>query len=257
MGEAHVLGIGHQIARHLLIGERPPAIVVLAPPAARMDLIDADGGAAILRPRAPRHPFGVLPAIAGDVAHHAGLLGRMLAAETHRVGLQHDPAMGVQNLVLVEGALAQVGQEDLPEPLAHAAHRMAPAVPPVELAHDRHPPRIGRPDRKAGPCDALMGGHMRAQHLPQPLVRAFGQQVQVHLAQHGREPIGVVEGPFDAAARPGLQPIGTGRDRAGEQIARHARQIRLSVGPHGRQRGQVRVIDGQPLTVAERARSQN
>ena len=42
---------------------------------------------------------------------------------------------------------------------------------------------------------------MRTEDLPQPLVATLGEQVQVHLAEGGQEPVGVGDG-VDEARRP-------------------------------------------------------
>ena len=53
----------------------------------------------------------------------------------------------------------------------------------------------------------FMRDHMRAQNLPEPLMRALAQQVFVHFTQHGTKAEGIVE--FPGRAMPfGAQAIG-------------------------------------------------
>lgn len=69
---------------------------------------------------------------------------------------------------------------------------MAAAVPAVEVADDAHGARVGRPHRERDAVDAVVVVQARAEHVPQPLVPALADQVQVELA-HGRQvPVRVV-----------------------------------------------------------------
>ena len=132
-----------------------------------------------------------------DPPHHRGGLRPQLGAGAERVGLERQQrAIGAAQLVLVEHALAETGDEDLPDPdPGAAAHRVAPAVPAVEVADHRDPGGIRRPDREMHAGHAGMLDRMRAQPLPQAPVRALADQVVVEVAQHRRIAVGVVDFP--------------------------------------------------------------
>ncbi len=95
------------------------------------------------------------------------------------------------DLVLVPGAGADVRYEQLPYArAAERAHRMGAAIPVVEVADHAHAARARRPHRERGAAE--VGPHPGAEHLPQLLVPALADQVQVHLAQRRQMPVRVV-----------------------------------------------------------------
>ena len=81
-----------------------------------------------------------------------------------------------------------------PTPAA-SPHRVAPAVPVVEVADHRDARGVRRPDGEMHARDAGMLDRMRAQPLPQPAMRALADQIVVELAQHRAEAVGVVHLP--------------------------------------------------------------
>jgi hypothetical protein len=208
MGETEADGVIDQLFGRLPVGDVPPA--VLAPPRAQMHLVDRDRRIAGILRTPPCHPGGVVPAIAGDVANDRCRARRMLGAEADRIGLQRArQAVRAEKLVFVGRAVADAGQEYLPHAGRTAPpHRMAPAVPAVEIPHDRDPLRVRRPDREMGAIHALMPHHMGAKCRPQPPMRALADQVFVDLAQHRAEPIGIVMVERNAVGRLACQPIG-------------------------------------------------
>src|SRR3546814_5045762 len=77
--------------------------------------------------------------------------GRLLLQEGDGIALQRQqPAVGSDDLVLVEGAALQAGNEQLPDAdLVTLAHDVAAAVPAVEVAHHADAMSVGRPDCEA------------------------------------------------------------------------------------------------------------
>ena len=73
---------------------------------------------------------------------------------------------------------------------------MAPAVPMVEIADDRDARRIGRPDGEMNAIGTLMMDRMRAELVEKSQMRALGDIVIVHWAEHGPEGIGIDDRPF-------------------------------------------------------------
>ncbi len=118
----------------------------------------------------------------------------MFRPEAHRIRLQRlHGAVRPSDPVLVARAVADAGQERLPHAgRAADAHQVTSTVPAVEVADDRHPSRVRRPDGEMGPPRAFVVDHVGAQHVPQPLVRALADEILVHLSQHGTEAVGIV-----------------------------------------------------------------
>ena len=115
--------------------------------------------------------------------------------------------------------------------------------------------------------DALMGHHMRAQDLPQAAVRAFAQQVFIHLAQHGTKAERIVKTPFRAVAfgaqlvgggdrgqRTDEQPLGPRNALAGGLSPIHHDPEPFRPGNEGGHRGSLaigmRAKDGKGIAMA-------
>ena len=93
--------------------------------------------------------------------------------------------MPALDLVLVDLALAEVGDEDLPDPgRAAVPHRVPAAVPVVEVADHADPLAFGAQTAKWTPRKPSMLAEVGAQPLEVPVVRSFAQQVQVEVGQH-------------------------------------------------------------------------
>ena len=110
----------------------------------------------------------------------------------------------VEDLELVDRAGLEVGHEEFPHAgCAHAAHRVAGAVPAVELADDAHRAGARRPDGEGGAVhgarDAPVIAVPGAEALPELFVPALGDEVQVEFADRRREAVGVVARPLGVA----------------------------------------------------------
>jgi hypothetical protein len=68
---------------------------------------------------------------------------------------------------------------------------------------------------------------VRAEHLPQPLVAALGDEVQVELAERRQEAVRVVALPVVPVGKPEAQPIGEGRLGVRREGRPHAAADRL------------------------------
>ena len=100
--------------------------------------------------------------------------------------------VGADDFVFVEGAFAELGDEDLPHPGAGTlAHGVAPAVPGVEIADHRDAARVGRPYREMHPGYAFMIEDMGAHLVVEPQMGAFRGIVVVERPQHRSEGIGI------------------------------------------------------------------
>ena len=155
-----------------------------------MNLVDADrrvervGAPAALVDRQPGQ----------QALHHRGGMRAQLGAEGEGVGLEADDAVGTEDLVLVELALADAGQEDLPHPaLAAVPHHVAAPVPGVEAADHRDPARVGCPHREARAGHPVYRHRVRTQPLVGAVMAAFGKQPDVEILDERAEAVGVVE----------------------------------------------------------------
>ncbi len=220
MGETHVGHVIDQVFRQFQIAQHP--VARRAPPAAQMHLIDRDRGIDGLARRPACHPVAVLPRRSAQRPYHRGIGGGMFRPKAHRIGLQRQkPAIRAAQLVFVGGPFAQAGDEGFPDPGCPAPpHRVAAAIPDVEIPHHRNAPRVRRPDGEMRAPNPFMRDHMRAQHLPQAAVGALAQQIFVHLAQNRAKAERIVEFPCRTGIG-GAQPIGLAAGQAGHEQARH------------------------------------
>ncbi len=215
VGEAHVAHVGQQVLGQLRIAEI--AVGVAALPGAEMDLVDRDRFVGHLRVAARRMDVGQRP-------DHRGRVRRALGGERVRVGLlgQH-LAVRAAHSELVERARVQAGHEELPDARAVAqAHRMTAMIPVVEVADQRDAARVGRPHREGDAVGIVDPPPVRAELLVGAMVRAFGQQIDVVVAEHQGEAIRVVDRPAAAGVGQG-EAIGkprVPRHRAGEEAGR-------------------------------------
>ena len=161
-----------------VVGELGGELAVAEPLAPRpeMDLVDAHGRRLPRRGVATCDPLVVAPRVAGR-GDDGGGGRRDLGAERERVGLVAPDAVGAVDLELV--AVTDLGALDdaLPDATPDGPERVGGSVPAVEVAHRLHLAGVRGPH---GERDACVRG-MRAQHLPQPLVAALGDEVEVEL----------------------------------------------------------------------------
>ena len=101
---------------------------------------------------------------------------------------------------LVAITIGQVWHEDLPDTRGHqATHRVRPAVPPVEIADRADALCIGRPDGEVHAGRAVDRHAMGPEPFPHAVVGPLGKEVEIEIAQHLREPVGI-----DHIARDGV-----------------------------------------------------
>lgn len=132
-----------------------------------------------------------------------------LGREGERIRLVRQPlAIAGLDLELVEPASLQARQEDLPDAAFVAqAHGVAPAVPVVEVADDRDPAGVRRPDGECHAVDARHRPRVGAQLLPATQVAAFRQQLYIVFREDRREAIGILD-VHRAAVDGDAQPVG-------------------------------------------------
>ena len=186
VSEAQLLDVVHEFAREVAVAEA-------LPPRAKVHLVDAHRRLVRLVVRAVGHPRVVVPGIRG-FGDDRRRLRRTFRVLRHGVGLLAPAAVLAEDLVLVRGASADAGHEQLPDARdAERAHRVGCSLPHVEVADDSNRPRIGRPHGEGGAGHVAKHRgvelHVGAEHIPQPLVAALANEVQVQLAERRQEAV--------------------------------------------------------------------
>ena len=198
MGEAGVDDIGDQPFRQFVPGQE--AAILVALPRTGMDLIDGDG-------LAPRFGFtpelamrGIAPFVPRGRRRHRGGGRAQFRAEGEGVGLERQArAPRPNDLVFIGAALAKAGNEDFPDAgVLPQPHRMAAAVPGIEIADHGDPLGIGRPDGEMHAAGAFMVDEMRTQLVEQAQMRTLRHVIIVHRTEHRAEGVWVGDPPFAA-----------------------------------------------------------
>ncbi len=214
VGEAHALAVLGELRRQVAVGEE--GIVGAAPPRPEVHLVDRQRTDGRIDDRAPRHPFTVIPGVR-ELGDHAGRRRGSFGLARQWVCLEHGASVGTEDAVLVAHARAHVGDEDLPHTAgAERAHGQCARVPSVGVAHQRDAAGERRPDRERRAAHALVVDDTRAEPLPQPVVRALADEVQVELTECRQESVGVVDLPLRVGGAV-AQPV------AGQVRHRHLR----------------------------------
>ncbi len=101
--------------------------------------------------------------------------------------------VGSGNVELVAVAGAGVRHEQFPIADTAHPHRMSQRIPEIEIAD--HADRFGvrRQHHERDAVDAIERHRMRAELVIDPPVGAFAQQIEIEVAEHGREAVGIVE----------------------------------------------------------------
>ena len=205
VGEALLDGVIGQLVREFAVAE------ALAP-RREVDLVDAHRLTLGRGPFPARDPRVVGPDMFGHGDPGRGCRGRA-GAEGHGVGLVADDAVGAMDPELVVGPVADVGDEDLPHPAdPDLAHRRNAPGPVVEVADHGDTVGIRRPHGEGGAVHVAVGGrvrrHPRTEGVPQFLVAALAEQMDVDVAEARQEPVTVGHDEFRGA------PGGIGVDDA-------------------------------------------
>jgi hypothetical protein len=186
VSEAHLGAVLGQLVSEVAIVE--VLTVTRLPPRAQMHLVHRHRLLVRLRGLAALHPR-IVGELVGRGVHDARASERStghLGAERHRVGLEDQVPLSRDDLELVEGAVTDIGDEELPDPRrAERAHLVEAPVPTVELAHDAHAARVRRPHGEARAPHSVDRLNAGPELLPQSEVPALAQKVEIQLAQRG------------------------------------------------------------------------
>src|SRR5271154_439014 len=129
-----------------------------------MHFVDGDRVVEPGRILAARHPFGIVPGVIVEIGDDRARVGSQLRAESERIGLEREEvSASADNLVLVDGALVELRDEEFPYAGGTAgAHRVYAAVPVIEISHHANAARAGRPDREIDAAHTGNGFQMGA-----------------------------------------------------------------------------------------------
>ena len=136
--------------------------------------------------------------------------GPHLGGEAVGVGLFDQVAVVTAlHLVLVDFTLAEIGNEDLPDAGGAAvSHRVAAAVPVIEVADHADALGVRGPDGEIDAVEALMGPDMGAKPLVISVVCSFAQEVKVKVGEDGAEQVGIDKIPGVPLVVLDLEPVG-------------------------------------------------
>ena len=158
-----------------------------------MDFVDGNGRFEPVFLRAAREPAGVLPFVVIEAGDDGARIGAQLGAEGVGIGFEgENVAAGADDFIFVDGAFAELGEENLPEAGgATSAHGMDAAIPAIEIAHDADALGAGGPNGEVNAADAFQGDHMSAQFFVSVVVAAFAHEIQIKLAKYDGKGIGI------------------------------------------------------------------
>src|SRR5262245_62023404 len=117
-----------------------------------------------------------------------------------------------QDLVFIESPATHFGNEQLPNARRTAGlHRMAAAVPEIEIAHHADTRSIRRPDGKACSSNPFALFGMGSQDAIDTVVITFAEQMQIEIAQRSGKVVSIVAAVRAAIVIADAEPIGHGR----------------------------------------------
>ena len=103
------------------------------------------------------------------------------------------------NLEFVMRSFVHAGEENFPNARGNElAHRVGAAVPVVEVPDHAHTLGGGRPHREMHAGHLVDHLHMGAEFFVDVVVRAFVEKIDIHLAEHRTERVGVALAPLGA-----------------------------------------------------------
>ena len=121
----------------------------MTPPRTRVQFVNADRLMLPVELHACLHPRFVAPGVFKITWNRTGGLGAWKHLARIRIGFFDQLLVRTKNLVLVSLACTQTGNKQFPDRgIAATAHRMAAAIPVVEIADDTDALHCGRPHSK-------------------------------------------------------------------------------------------------------------
>ena len=192
----HLLAVIDELVGQLAIGQPPRRIVARPLPTAQVDLIAGDRPLVPVGLAAVADPVGVVPMVAIEIDDLRGRPRRHFGGEAVGIGLLENLVV-VPDLVLVERAFAEPGDEQFPEAAGNVlSHRVPAAVPMIEVADDAHARGVGRPDGEIDAFHAVDRPQVGAEAVIALPVPPLVEQVHVVLGQEVRKGVRIVDRGF-------------------------------------------------------------
>src|SRR3954467_8439051 len=113
---------------------------------------------------------------------------------------------------------------------------MPARIPEIEVTDHADPPCIGSEYNESHPIDPVERHWVRTELVVEPLMGAFAEQIEIEIAQHRREAVGVLE--FDdVVAEAGAPPgIAGSRSAARQRTIPHRESAPVKQSRRARQR---------------------
>ena len=159
-----------------------------------MQLVNIHRAGVGVLPGAGGHPGGVVPAVALQPVHLAGILRRRLGVEGVRVRLVQLPAVRRGNYVFIAIVVVCQLHRGPPQALVvQAGHGVGGGVPAVKIPHYADRRGMGRPGAEGGLAVLLP---VRPQKLPGVRVGALVEQIDRHFLRFGDPVHGFASSPL-------------------------------------------------------------
>ncbi len=207
VGKAHPADVFHKPVGQLAVVEETAFGIPL--PGAQMDFVHGHGLVLPVVSEPLFHPRLVFPEVGGRGGHDGGGARSQFELLSVGIGLGEDLAgVAVPDLEFVEGACAEIGNEELPDACPRAdPHGMAAPVPAVEIPHDADALGVGSPHRKQHPGHAIHPVLPRAQAAVGVPVLALAEEMQVEVGELRQEGVGIMSQALVMAAIDPDQPV--------------------------------------------------
>ncbi len=153
-----------------------------------MDFVNAHRRVVGVDLRTGPHPFLIVPLVAAQIENHASRLQPVLGKEGIWVGLQKDIAMLAADFKFVMRSLMHARKKNFPDAgWQKLPHLVNAAIPVVEVTHNTHALRGWGPHGEMNARHIVNHLHMGAELFVDVVMRAFVEEINIHLAKHCRK----------------------------------------------------------------------
>ena len=185
VGVTQVLHVRNQTIGELDIAQKPVTLFRNAGPRSEMNFVDADGLLVPLLRFTALNPFVIAPFESIEIEDQGSCLDPVLAIESERITFQNDLAKTVSHFEFVMGPFCDAWDKDFPDPgFDPFSHRMASAIPAVEITYDADALGVGTPNGKSCAGVPVDLGQMSAEFFVDIVVVALLEEVHVQLTEN-------------------------------------------------------------------------
>ena len=177
-----------KLGGQLAIGQKFRTVFPFSAPRTEMNFINARRTVKAVISFAILHPLPVIPLVVVEVINDRRRLRAYFGIKCHRVAFRQNIAFLRFNFILIEFALADIRNKDIPyAAVVMFAHNVDAAVPVVKCTNNRYPFRVRRPNRKADAFHPVDFHQVCTQFFIKVQMVAFRKQILVYIAQNRRE----------------------------------------------------------------------